>query len=227
MAWPKVELWYKLLGQNSQQIESLIQSPEKGVELSTAQDVIADLEAVVTTRPGFSAVRSTVILNSPPITGLFHMGDLADAFVIGNGTTGDIAFDTANTPVDNTSGTNFTTGQDVLLRADFHENLMIIVSNARDLPQTISAASVRADLGGTPPQWIDYKVFGRRGLMFSPLYSAVTYRNLVSFNSANDDHDAWTLPVTTNALSFGRIGSDVNVLGGEIFQDFLMAFTNH
>ena len=227
MAFEKIALWFPVLGgQNSQQIESLKQSQEL-VEMSQAQDVIADLEGKLTTRPGFGAVRSTPILNSPPITGLFHLGDLADAFVIGNGATGDIAFDTANPPVDNTSGTNFTTGQNVLLRGDFHENLLIIVSNARDLPQTVNASSTRADLGGTPPRGLDYKVFGSRGLMASPLYSSTTYRNLVSFNSAKDDHDAWTLPVTTNALSFGRFGSDVNVVGLEIFQDFCMAFTNH
>lgn len=227
MAFQPIALWFPILGgQNSQQIEALQQSKEL-VEMSQAQNVLADLESKLTTAPGFSKVRSTAILNSPPITGLFHMGDLADTLVIGNGTTGELCFDTANPPVDNTDGTPFTAGGTTLLRGDFHEDKLIIVSNARDLPQTITAASARADLGGTPPYGIDYKVFGRRGLMASPLHGGTTYRNLVSFNSANDDHDAWTNPVTTNALSFGRYGSDVKVVGLEIFQDFCMAFTNH
>ena len=227
MAWPKVELWFPLMGGvNSQQIDSLQQGQEL-VEMSQANDVIADLEGKLTTRPGFGAVRSTVILDSPAITGMFHMGDLVDEFLLGNSLTGALARDNANPPADLTMGTAFTTGANVLLRADFHESLMIVVSNARNVPQTVSASVVVANLGGTPPRGIDYKVFARRGLMFSPSDGTTTYRNLVSFNSANDDHDIWSLPYTTNALSFGRIGSDVNVLGGEIFQDFCMAFTNH
>lgn len=221
-----VAIWFKLLGQNSQQIDTLKQGTD-GAELSQASNVIPDpsfLGAVVTS-PGFSKVRSTAISGSPPITFLQHGGDLADIFVIGNGGTGDIAFDTADPPVDNTSGTNFSTGANVLLRADFHESLMIICSNARDLPQTVNASSVRADLGGTPPRGIDYKVFGRRGIMFSPLYAGTTYRGLASYNSAKDDHDAWTAPVTTNFINFGKMEADATALGGEYFQDHLMAFT--
>ena len=225
MAWPSIVLWFdNLAGVNTQQIDDLEQRPE-GVEFAVLNNAIPDPPGNLVTSPGFSKVRSTAILNGPPITGMFHGGDLADIFVIGNGTTGDIAFDTANPPVDNTSGTNFTTGANALLRADFHENLMIIVSNARDLPQTVNASSVRADLGGTPPYGIDYKVLAQRGIMFSPLHGGVTYRGLASFNSARNDHDAWTLPVTTNALNFSKYEGDATVLGGEYFQDHVIAFT--
>lgn len=227
MAFPAVDLWYGLLGgQNSQQIDSIRQDKEL-VEMSQAQSVIADLEGKLTTSPGFSKVRSTAISSGPAITGMFYLGDLANEFLLGNALTGKLARDNANPPADLVMGTVFTTGANVLLRGDFHEDKLIVVSNARDLPQTVSSSVAVADLGGTPPRGVDFKVFARRGIMFNPSYSSTVYRNLASFNSANDDHDAWTLPVTTNALSFGRYGSDVNVLGGEIFQDFCMAFTNN
>lgn len=225
MPLPNITLWYSLLGGvSTQQIDTLRQSKEL-VECSQANNIIPDPNYAWVTSPGFSKVRTNAISGSPPITGLFHGGALADFLVIGNGATGDIAFDTADPPVDNTSGTNFTTGQNVLLRGDFHENLLIITSNARDLPQTVSAASARADLGGTPPRGIDYKVLGRRGIMFSPSLAGTTYRQIASYNSANDDHDAWTNPVTVNYLNFGKYEGDATALGGEYFQDHVIGFT--
>lgn len=226
MAFQPISLWFPLLGGvNTQQIDSLRQGQDL-VEFSQLNNMIHDLEGKLTTSPGFSEVRATAISGTPAITGMFDMGDLASAFILA-ASDGNFYTDDANPPTALVGGTNFTSGNTVLVRGDFHENFLILVSSSRDLPQTVNSSSAQADLGGTPPRGLDYKVFGRRGLMFAPIYSGTTYRNLVSFNSANDDHDAWTLPVTTNALSFGRIGSDVNVLGGEIFQDFCMAFTQH
>lgn len=226
MAREPVELIFDVLGgQSNQPIGKLAQGRDL-VEMSQASNVIPGDLGDLETSPGFSKIRATAILNGPAITGMFHGGDLADFFVLGNSLTGDVAFDTANPPVDNTSGTNFTTGANVLLRGDFHENLLIITSNARDLPQTVNASSTRADLGGTPPQGIDYKVFGRRGIMFSPSIGGTAYRSLASFNSVNDDHDAWTTPLV-NALNFGKYEGETTVLGGEYFQDHLMAFTHN
>ena len=224
MPLPDVSIWFSLKGQNSQQIDTLKQGTD-GAELSQASNVIPDPVGAFVTTPGFSKVRSTAIANGPAITGMFHMEDLADEFLLGNSLTGRLARDNANPPADIATGTAFTTGANVLLRGDFHENLLIVCSNARDLPQTVSASAVVADLGGTPPRGIDFKVFGRRGLMFSPSHGGTVYRSLASFNSANDDHDAWTTPVTINFLNFGKYEGEASVQGGEYFQDHLMAFT--
>ena len=61
--------------------------------------------------------------------------------------------------------------------------------------------------------------------MFSPTDGPTTRYEKVSFNSANDDHDIWANPYTTNFLNFGREGSGVQVVGGEAYADHLMTFT--
>ena len=227
MAWPPTILWFDVLGgQNSQPMEDLRQGRDL-VEMTTASNVIPDPPGNLITSPGFSKVRATAITDSPAITGMFWMGDLANEFILGNSVTGGINRDNANPPGAITGGTAFGTGANVLLRGDFFENLLIICSNARNLPQTVTAGVVRADLGGTPPRGIDYKVLGRRGMMFSPTLASVTYRFLVSYNSANDDHDSWTTPVTTNSLNFGKYEGDVNILGGEYFKDHVIAFSEN
>lgn len=224
MSIEPVSLWFGALGgQNSQHTDKLKQSREL-VEMATASNVIPDPEYALITSPGFSKVRATAITDSPDIIGMYHLGGLADEFVLMGGN-GLLYRDNANPPGSITSGTAFTASATNYPRFDVHENLTIIVNQSRDLPQTLNSSMTRADLGGTPPRGIDYKVFARRGCMFAPSYSGTTYRSYMSFNSVNDDHDAWTTPITTNRLNFGREGTKANVLGGELFEAHLMTFT--
>ena len=225
MSWPRPALWFPILGgQNSQQIEGLRQDANL-VEASQAQNIIPDPSGKWVTRPGFSKVRSSAITNGPAITGMFHMGDLANEFILGNSLTGSLQRDNANPPGAIAGGTAFTTGANVLLRGDIGVNVLIIVSLSRDVPQQLTSTITRTNLGGTPPYGTDYKYFGRRGFMFSPLYGGTTYRSHVMFNSTQDTVDGWANPTTTNFLNFGRPGAKVDVLGGELYLDHLMTFT--
>lgn len=224
MGLPPVKLWFSILGgQNSQQIETLRQDGEL-VEMSQALNVIGDPYGDLITSPGFSKVRASAISGTPSITGMFHLGDLADEFILW-GSNGKPHRDNANPPGAITGGTDFTTGADVRVRGDIANDLLVCVSSSRNVPQTFNASMTRADLGGTPPRGVDYKYAFRRGFMFAPSDGSTTYRHFASFNSANDDEDAWANPYTINRLNFGRPGTDVNLLGGEYYNTYLMAFT--
>lgn len=225
MAWPKPELWYDVLGGENRQHNARLRQDQKLLEMRAATNVIPDPSGELVTRPGFSHVRATAITNTPAITWMSHLKDLADEFILGNSVTGGLNRDSANPPGAITGGAAFTTGQNVLLRSDIFNDLLIIVSNARNLPQTINSSVTRADLGGTPARGLDVKAFARRVCMFSPSDGTTTYRSIMSFTSVNDDQATWTTPYTVNMLNFGRIGTDANLLGGEHFQDHLMAFT--
>ena len=226
MARPEPTLWYPVLGgQNDQHIETLRQDPEL-LELDVASNVVPDPLGAVATRDGFSHVRASAISGTPAITGMSHkLRDVADKLIL-TGSDGKAYEDSANPPTAKAGGTDFSTGADNLTRFDVHEQMLVMVSRLRDLPQTINSSGTKADLGGTPPRGLDYRVFGRRGFMFAPIYSSTTYPERISFNSANDDHDAWANPVTTNFLNLGRPGSGVQVVGGEVHADHLMAYTS-
>lgn len=211
-------------GYSAQNTDTLTQSPTD-LELVRAQNVIPDPIGDLVTSPGMSHVRAGTTGASDAFTGMFHLQDLADKFILWNGTDGKPYQDSASPPAVLAGGTAFTTGANVLVRGTVFNNKLIAVSNARDLPQTISATPTWADLSGTPARGVDVKAFARRVCMFSPSYSGTTYRSIMSFTSTNDDETAWTLPVSTNFLNFGRTGNDVNLLGGEIYKNFLMAFT--
>lgn len=225
MAWPPAQLFYDVLGGTNLNHTDRAAQGQQLLELSTgSENLIPDPAGEWVTRPGFSKAFATAIAGSLKITGLHYMKDLADELII---TCGDGTFKrgNANPPGALTGGTAFTSGDNVLTRSTIFNNFLIVVSNARDLPQTVNASAVRADLGGTPARGLDVVAFGRRLCMFSPIYSGTTYRSVMSFTSANDDQAAWTAPVTVNFLNFGRTGTDVNVLGGVVFGDHLMAFT--
>lgn len=223
MARPPIALWYDVFGgYNAQQIQTLRQDQEL-LELSQAQDVIGDPIGDLVTVPGSSFVRSTAITNTPAVQGMQHMQDLADKLILV--ANGKVWQDSANPPAEVTLGTALTAGQDVLARFAIFNDLLIICTQSRDLPQTVNSSVVRADLGGTPARGIDVKPFARRVCMFSPSYSGTTYRSFMSFTSSNDNQAAWTAPVTTNFLNFGQTGSDINLLGGELYKNQLMAFT--
>lgn len=225
MAWPPVALYYDVLGGTNLNHTDRAAQTQELLELVTgSENLIPDPAGELVTRPGFSKAFATAIAGSLKITGLHYMKDLADELIVtcGNGT---FKRGNANPPGALTGGTAFTSGDNVLTRSTIFNDFLIAVSNARDLPQTVNASAVRADLGGTPARGMDVKAFARRVCMFSPIYSGTTYRSLMAFTSANDNQAAWTAPVTVNFLNFGRTGTDVNLLGGEVFADHLMAFT--
>ena len=223
MAVQPVRLWYPVFGgYNEQQIETLRQD-SRLLELSQSQDVISDPLGSLVTRPGFSAVRASAISGTPTITGMAHMQDLADEFILAGA--GTFYRDSANPPGAIAGGTSMTSSATNLVRFATFNDLLIAASQSRDLPQTFNSSVSRADLGGTPARGLDVKAFARRVCMFSPIYSSTTYRSLMAFTSANDNQAAWTAPVTINFLNFGRTGTDVNLLGGEHYKDRLMAFT--
>ena len=218
---PPVAYWYPVFGgQNSDHTDRLRQDSEL-LEGVTVQNLLPDPVGKLVTREGFSHVRATAITGSTTITGMAHLGDLADSFILVSN--GKVWKDTANPPAEVTSGTALTAGS--LNRFDIFNSFLHIVSQARDVPQTVNASLTRADLGGTPPYGLDVKSFGRRLHMFSPLYGGTTYRHRSMFTSSNDSQSAWTAPDTLNFLNYGREGAKVNVLGGEVYADHLMAFT--
>ena len=223
--WPPVSLYYDVLGGTNLNHTDRAAQTQQLLELSTgSENLLPDPAGEWVTRPGFSKAFATAITDSPKITGLHYMKDLANELII---TCGNATFKrgNANPPGALTGGTEFTSGDNVLTRSTIFNDFLIVVSNARDLPQTVNASATRADLGGTPARGLDVKAFARRVCMFSPIYSSTTYRSLMAFTSANDNQAAWTAPVTVNFLNFGRTGTDVNLLGGEVFADHLMAFT--
>jgi hypothetical protein len=224
MAYRPVKLWYPVFGgYNEQQIETIRQD-QRLVELSQAQDVISDPLGAMVTRPGFSKVRAAAIAGTPTITGLHYLQDLTDKLII-TASDGKTYQDDASPPTEVTAGTAFTTGATVLTRGTIFNNKLLLVSSSRNIPQTVNATPTKADLGVTPARGIDVKSFARRVCMFSPSDGTTTYRSIMSFTSAVDDETAWTAPYAVNFLNFGRTGTDVNLLGGELYKDHLMAFT--
>lgn len=231
MSRGKVDLWMDLLGgQNSQHIDRLRQD-QKLVEMSQASNVIPDPVGKLVTSPGFSKVRATAISGAPAITGMFHLGDRTDEFLL-TSSDGEINRDNANPPAALAGGTDFTSGASVLTRfamggsSASGAEIVAIVSSSRDVPQAVTVSTMgKANLAGTPPRGVDVKVFGRRPWMFGPSDGTDVYRSLACFGSTDDSMTAWTNPFTTNFLNFGRPGQQMNVLGGEIYKDFLMTFT--
>ena len=225
MAWTSPSFWLDVFGGYNAQTQGVLRQDRTLLELATASNVIPDPLGDLVSRPGFSHVRATTTGAAHVFTGMFHLQDLADKFILWNSSDGKPYQDSANPPVALSGGTAFTTGADVLVRGTVFNNKLIAVSNARNLPQTIDATPTWADLGGTPARGVDVKSFARRVCMFSPIYSGTTYRSIMSFTSSNDDETAWTNPVTINFLNFGRTGADVNLLGGEVYKSQLIAFT--
>lgn len=224
MAWPNPVLWFDVLGgANAQHVDKLRQDPEL-LEFVQAQDVIPDPPGKLVTRPGFSKVRASAISGTPAITGMFHMGDVADKFIIG-ASDGELYQDDASPPSNLASGTDFTTGNTNLLRGDVGSDVLVVVSQSRDTPQQVNASATRSDLAGTPPKGIDFKWFGRRPWMFSPNVGGTVYDDFAIFGSTDDSVSAWTNPTTKNFLNFGRPGAKDSVLGGEVYMDTLCAFT--
>ena len=224
MAWGPARYWLTVIGGVNKQDMTVLRQDRELMELASGDNLIPDPVGKLVTAPSSTEVRATAMSGSPAVTGLFHqLRDRANVFILGGQDA--LHQDSANPPAAISGGTAFTDSADNLLRADVHEALLIIVSRQRDLPQTINTSVTRADLGGTPPRGLDYKVFGRRGFMISPSIGGTIHYEKASYNSANDDHDAWTAPGTVNFLNFGREGSGVSTLGGEVHANHLMVYT--
>ena len=221
MAVQPVALWFSVFGgQNSNHTDDLRQDSEL-LEGVTVQNLLPDPIGKLVTREGFSHVRAAAITGALSVDGMAHMGDLVDKHILVSN--GKAWQDSANPPAEITLGTALTAGS--LARFDIFNDLLIICTQARDLPQTINSSMTGANLGGTPARGLDVKSFGRRVHMFSPAYAGTTYRHRSMFTSANDSQSSWTAPDTINFLNFGREGAKVNVLGAEVYADHLMTFT--
>src|SRR3990167_1184665 len=144
---PPVVLWYSVFGgQNTNHTDQLRQDSEL-LEGVTVQNLLPDPVGKLVTREGFSHVRATGITGTTTITGMAHMGDLVDKFILVSN--GKVWQDSASPPGEITGGTALTAGS--LNRFDIFNNILHIVSQARDVPQTVNSSLTRADLGGTPP----------------------------------------------------------------------------
>src|SRR3990167_7144333 len=127
---PPVVLWYSVFGgQNTNHTDQLRQDSEL-LEGVTVQDLLPDPVGSLVTREGFSHVRATAITGATTITGMAHMGDLADTFILVSN--GKVWQDSTNPPAEVTGGTALTAGS--LNRFDIFNGPLHIVSQAPDLP---------------------------------------------------------------------------------------------
>ena len=164
--------------------------PLTPIRMAQANDVWAPNNRYdLSTRPGFSEVRSTAINAAGIITGMAHQGEIADRFIL----TVSIAAgshqpyqDSANPPAVIAGGTNLTIGQDNLTTllnfTDGTNPMTIILSRQRDLPQSINGSGTRADFtiagtGLTSLKPAIGEIFGQRAL-----YADVNFDGTVHFN---------------------------------------------
>src|SRR3990167_8190345 len=140
MALPPVAYWLDVMGSYNAQQDDRLRQDTEGLEFVIARDVIHDPAGELVTRPGFSKVRSSAIASSLSFTGIHHMWDLAteDILTMSDGT---FKRNNANPPGALAGGTAFTSGVNVLTRSTLYNNFLIVVSNARDLPQTVNASA--------------------------------------------------------------------------------------
>ena len=225
MAYAPPRLWFPATGgANLNPVETLRQDQQL-VELFSLSNVLPDPIGTLASSDGFSRVRATTIGSTIAITGMAHLQDLADEFIL-VGDDGAFYRDNANPPGSIAGGTNFTAGDTNLVRFDIFNGFLIAVSQLRNIPQTINSSVTRADLGGTPARGLDVKSFARRVCMFSPTDGTTIRRSIMAFTSAVDNQAAWNAPYSLNNLDFGKLNSKSNLLGGEYYKDHLMAFTD-
>ena len=259
MAFDYSEIIYDLLGgmNNLDNPADILQTPRQPdigtldpgtpVRMVTAQDVYAPGDRYdLSTRPGFTEVRSTTISATGIFTGMGHQGEIADNFLltvsIAAGTH-NIYQDSANPPVAIAGGTNFTIGQDNLTTfLNFHDGSnpgTIVLSRLRDLPQFIVAAPTRSDFtiagtGLTSLKPAIGEVFGQRALYGDVDRDSTVFKDRVYYSDIRDgnlitDH-------TTQFVSFERrisdkirgmrVLSDVCLVGGRDYLSFMVLTTS-
>ena len=107
---------------------------------------------ILRTRPGFTQVRSTAINAAGVVTGMSHLGEIADEFILAvsiAATSHGLYRDSANPPGALSGGTAFTIGVDNLvdsaLFTDGTTPGAIFVTRQRALPQFVNSTPTRSD----------------------------------------------------------------------------------
>lgn len=215
MSWKRYSssiVWYNLFKgvYTEQPIGDIPHVPSKSTTyLQTAQNVFAPgIAEVLRKRPGFTKVRASAINASGIVTGMVHLGEIADEFLLAvsiAGTSHNVYRDNANPPGAVAAGTNFTIGQDNLVDWTlFHDGTnpgAIACSRLRDTPQFFTSAVVRTNFaitGTTLPQFGE--VFGQRFLMGAPSVGGTVFDDRVYYSKIRDG-DAIN-DTTTDFLTF-------------------------
>lgn len=259
MAWNFQEIVFDLLGgqntlDNPADILQVPRQPQIGtldpgtpLRFVTAQDVYAPNERYdLSTRPGFTKVRSTTINAAGIITGMAHQGEIADRFIL----TVSIAAgshqpyqDAANPPTVMAGGTNLTIGQNNLTTllnfTDGSNAGTIILARERDLPQFINSSGTRSDFtiagtGLTSLKPAIGEIFGNRAMYGDVNRDGTVLNDRVYYTDVRDgnlltDH-------TTQFLSFERriadkvrgmrVLSDVMLIGSRDYLSFAVLTNN-
>jgi hypothetical protein len=247
MSWKRFSnsiVWYSVFkGLYTQEpVADMPQDGRKGeCYLAQANDVYAPgISAVLKKRPGFTKVRSTTINVAGAVTGMVHMGEIADEFLLSVSITAgthNVYRDNANPPAAIAGGTNFTVGIDNLvdwvLFTDGTNPGAIAFNRLRNTPQFFVAATTRSDFsitGTTLPQFGE--VFGSRLLMAAPSVGGTVYDDRVYYSDLRDGN--LISDTTTQFLSFEtakkdkvralKVLSDI-CLVGKLHNIFVMAVT--
>lgn len=234
MGWTFLEDEHDHLGGfNSQDNPADIEQTRKLTRMATAQNVFApgdrdDLQ----TAPGFDPVRSTPINAAGIVTGMRHLSEIADKFLLTvsiAGTSHNIYDDVANPPTAITGGTNFTIGANnlvsIVLGTDGTNSGAILMSLLRDTPQFVTGAAVRSNFvisGTTLPAF--GTILGGRLLMGAPSVGGTVFDDRVYWSDIRN-HDAIT-DTATQFESFETYLKD-KVRGLLVFSDVCLVGKRH
>lgn len=171
-------------------------NPRKGESfLYQANNVYAPgISTVLRKIPGFTRGRSLAVNANGIVTGMVHMGEISDEFLLSvsiAGTSHNFYRDNANPPGAIAGGTNFTIGSDNLvswvLFTDGTNPGAIAFSRQRDTPQFFNSSVTRSNFSissTTLPQFGD--VFGQRLLLGAPSVSGTIYDDRVYWTDIRD-----------------------------------------
>jgi len=146
MQW--YHLWQGLYTQEP--VADMPRDPTTGSSyLAQATNVYAPGSSrVLRKRPGFTQVRATAIVGTPAITGMVHLGEIDDEFLLA-ASDGTYYRDSANPPGEITGGTNGTTGAnnlvDFVLFTDGTNPAAMAAS-----PSLATTAALRMSASGLP-----------------------------------------------------------------------------
>src|SRR3990167_607537 len=150
------------------------------------------------TRPGMADVRSTAINAAGIFTGMVHMGEIADKFLMAVSiAAGSHNFydDVANPPTAIAGGTNFTIGADNLvdwlLFRDGSAAVAIALSRQRDLPQSFTSSATRANFTIAGPGLTSLKpaigeIFGQRAIYGDYNQDGTVHDDRVAYSDLRD-----------------------------------------
>ena len=153
---------------------------------------------IIRKRPGFTEVRSTAINAAGIGTGMVHLGEIADEFILAvsiAGTGHGLYRDSANPPGLLAGGTGFTIGAnnliDPLLFTDGTSPMAVFLSRLRDLPQSVNASATRANytIAGTGLTSLKPgfgEVFAQRALYGDVDFDGTVYDDRVYWSDIRD-----------------------------------------